>query len=350
MRLQPIGCECIQTDANDAYNDNDNDNDNDQDKENENACRCPLRCLIFHSWAIVKGITCLPVFGFFYGVIFAQTKYDDMNEKLFLKLKQAYTHLGLAESILQAHADVLAGLGVVTDENVDQVVSNQKAYLEGLQIASELQSSVNDQQNYVNGLDAQLQEQIAAQIEAERKAAEEQARKEAEEKARKEAEEAARKAKEEAEKQVPESVKAYLESIKAEREAEKKQAEEAQKAAEEARKATEDAWNKKLGDMQSVLDTFKKENEDMKKAEALRQRKSLIETNAKELGIPQYRIDEGFVIADDADEAAIGNYLSNVAKNIKTATLPGRMSAVLAGQEAGKEEVDSIADSLVKQL
>lgn len=290
------------------------------------ACGCPLRCLIFHSWAIVKGITCLPMSGFVYGVIFAQTKYDDMNEELFKKLKQAYSHLGLADSILQAHADVLAGLGVVTDENVDQVVSNQKAYLEGLQKYND--SRVSD---------------------AVKKAGE-KALKEAEEKARKEAEDAARKAKEEAEKQVPESVKAYLDSIKAEREAEKKQAEEAQKAAEAARKATEDAWNKKLGDMQSVLDTFKKENEDMKKAEALRQRKSLIETKAKELGIPQYRIDEGFVIADDADEAAIGNYLSTVAKNIKTATLPGRMSAVLAGQEAGKEEVDSIADSLVKQL
>lgn len=249
-----------------------------------------------------------------------------MNEKLFLRLKQAYSHLGLAESILQAHADLLAGMGVVTDENVDEIVANQKTYLEGFQ-------KYND----------------ARVSDALRKSGE-KALKEAEEKARKEAEEAARKAKEEAEKAVPESVKTYLESIKAEREAERKQAEEAAKAAEEARKATEEAWNKKLGDMQNVLDTFKKENEDMKKAEALRQRKVLIETKAKELGIPQYRIDEGFVIADDADEAAISAHLSTVAKNIKAATLPGRMSAVLAGQEAAKEEVDSIADSLVKQL
>ena len=249
-----------------------------------------------------------------------------MNEKLFLKLKQAYSHLGLADSILQAHADVLAGLGVVTDENADEIVSNQKTYLEGLQKYNDTRVS-----------------------DAVRKAGE-KALKEAEEKAKKEADEAARKAKEEAEKGIPESVKAYLDSIKAEREAENRQAEEAAKAAEEARKATEEAWNKKLGDMQNVLNTFKKENEDMKKAEALRQRKALIETKAKELGIPQYRIDEGFVIADDADEAAISNHLSTVAKNIKAATLPGRMSQVLAGQEAGKEEVDAIADSLVKTL
>lgn len=249
-----------------------------------------------------------------------------MNEKLFLKLKQAYSHLGLADNILQAHADVLAGLGVVTDENVDEIVSNQKTYLEGLQRYND--SRVSD---------------------AVRKAGE-KALKEAEEKARKEREEAEKRAKEDAEKNVPESVKAFLESIRSEREAEKKHAEEAKQAAEEARKATEDAWNKKLCDMQSVLDTFKRENEDMKKAEALRQRKSMIETKAKELGIPQYRIDEGFALPDEADEAAITEHLSSVAKNIKAATLPGRMSSVLAGQEAAKEEVDSIADSLVKTL
>ena len=249
-----------------------------------------------------------------------------MNEKLFLKLKQAYSHLGLAENILQAHADVLAGLGVVTDENIDEIVSNQKSYLEGLQKYND--SRVSD---------------------AVRKAGE-KALKDAEEKAKKEAEEAARKAREEAEKSVPDSVKAMLESLKAERLAEKEQAELARKEAEEKRLAQEEAWNKRLGDMQSVLDGFRKENEDMKKAEAARQRKASIEAKAKELGIPQYRIDEGFALADDADDAAIDAHLSSVAKNIKAATLPGRMQNVLSGNEVSKEEVDSIAGSLVSQL
>lgn len=286
----------------------------------------PISDGFFHISPVVKAQVLQLVNTLIQGGRFAKTNYDDMNEKLFLKLKQAYSHLGLAESILQAHADALAATGFVTDENVDQVVANQKTFLEGLQKYN----------------DTRVSEAV--------KKAGEKALKEAEEKAKKEAEEAARKAREEAQKQVPDSVKNLLESIKAERDAEKKAAEEAQKAAEEARKATEEAWNKKLGDMQDVLNTFKKENEDMKKAEALRQRKLMIETKAKELGIPQYRIDEGFVIADDADEAAVAAHLSTVAQNIKAATLPGRMSAVLAGQEAGKEEVDSIADSLVKQL
>ena len=249
-----------------------------------------------------------------------------MNEKLFLKLKQVYSHLGLADSILQAHANVLAGLGVVTDENIDGIVSNQKEYLEGLQKYND--TRVTD---------------------AVRKAGE-KALKDAEEKAKKEAEEAARKAREEAEKNIPESVKSLLESMKAERKAEKEAAEAAQKALEDARKAQEEAFNKKLGDMQTALDGFRQENESMKQAEAARQRKASIEAKAKELGIPQYRIDEGFALADDADDNAINTHLTAVAQNIKAATLPGRMSNVLAGTEATKEEVDSIAKSLVSQL
>ena len=249
-----------------------------------------------------------------------------MNAKLFSKLKQAYSHLGLADSVLQAHADVLAGLGVVTDENIDGIVSNQKEFLEGLQKYND--SRVGD---------------------AVRKATE-KALKDAEDKAKKDAEEAARKAREDAEKNIPDSVKALIESLKAERKAEKEQAEAAAKAAEEAQRQREEAWNKKLGDMQGVLDGFRKENEDMKKAEAARQRKASIEAKAKELGIPQYRIDEGFALADDADDNAITEHLTAVAQNIKTASLPGRMSGVMSTGEAKKEEVDSIANALVSQL
>ncbi len=249
-----------------------------------------------------------------------------MNEKLFTKLKQAYSHLGLADSILQAHADVLAGLGVVTDENIDGIVTNQKAYLEGLQKYNDTRVG-----------------------EAVRKAGE-KALKEAEEKARKEAEEAVRKARGEAEKNIPESVKSLLETMKAERKAEKEAAEAAQKALEDARKAQEADFNKRLGDMQNALDGFRKENEDMKKAETARQRKASIEAKAKELGIPQFRIDEGFAIAEDADDDAITAHLTTVAQNIKTNSLPGRMPGIIAGKEASKEEVDSIADSLVSQI
>ena len=56
-----------------------------------------------------------------------------MNKELLAKLKQEYAHLGLAENILQAHADMLVATGLVTEENIATIVSQQKDYLEGLQ-------------------------------------------------------------------------------------------------------------------------------------------------------------------------------------------------------------------------
>lgn len=55
-----------------------------------------------------------------------------MKEKIFQKLKQEFSHLGLGDVILQAHADSLASIGLVTDENIDTVISAQKGFLENL--------------------------------------------------------------------------------------------------------------------------------------------------------------------------------------------------------------------------
>lgn len=49
-------------------------------------------------------------------------------------------------------------------------------------------------------------------------------------------------------------------------------------------------------------------------AAAASARQQLITAKAKELKIPQERIDEGFAIADDADEAGITTYLTKVAQ------------------------------------
>lgn len=249
-----------------------------------------------------------------------------MNDKLFLKLKQSYSYIGLAESVLKSHADALAGLGLVTEDNIDEIVSKQKDFLEGLQ-------RYND----------------SRVTEAVRKAGE-KALKEAEEKAAKEAEEAAAKAREDAEKALPDSVRTLLETIKSEREAERAQAEEAARKAEEARQAEKADWQKRLDEMGTVISGFQKENERRAKEEAARQRKAGITAKAKELGIPQYRIDEGFAIPDDADDTAINEHLSAVAKNIKAQTLPSGAGALLTGGEVSKEDVDSIAKSLVDRL
>ena len=250
-----------------------------------------------------------------------------MNQKIFQKLKQSYSYIGLAENVLQMHADALAATGFVTEENMDDVVSKQRTYLEGLQKYN----------------DARVGDAV--------KKASEKALKDAEDKAKAAAEEAARKKQEELEKTLPDSVKSFIDSVKADREAEKKAQAAAKLEADEARKAYEAEMQKRLDEMQKTISGFREENESLKKAEASRQRAAAIVAKAKELGIPQYRIDEGFVIPEDASEEDYTNTLSNIAKNIKANALPGRGAGTLIPDgEASKEEINSIADSLVKRL
>ena len=45
-----------------------------------------------------------------------------MKEKIFNALKQEYKALGLSDEILQGHANALAAIGLVTDENLSAVV------------------------------------------------------------------------------------------------------------------------------------------------------------------------------------------------------------------------------------
>ena len=137
-----------------------------------------------------------------------------MKDKIFQKLKQEYSHLGLGNGILQAHAESLASLGLVTDENIDAVVAAQKSFLTNLQ-----------------------------------------------------------------------------------------------------------------------KDTDSRVTEAQKKA--------------KELGIPQWRIDEGFNIADDADDTAISEHLSKVSNNIKAQSLPGNRTVFpQADAKATKADADAVAKSL----
>lgn len=51
-----------------------------------------------------------------------------MKEKIFNALKQEYKALGLSDEILQGHANALAAIGLVTDENLSAVVAAQKDF------------------------------------------------------------------------------------------------------------------------------------------------------------------------------------------------------------------------------
>lgn len=82
--------------------------------------------------------------------------------------------------------------------------------------------------------------------------------------------------------------------------------------------------------------------------EAAQTRESMILRIAKELDIPQFRIDEGFSIASDADENAIKAHLSKVKQNIVTANLGSKNdSGLLASlSDIDKGEADSWASAL----
>lgn len=73
-----------------------------------------------------------------------------------------------------------------------------------------------------------------------------------------------------------------------------------------------------------------------KEAKAVRQ--AMITSKAKELKISQGRIDEGFVISDDADETAIGEYLSKVRQNEVSKGLESRNEGMFAYQHRKLKE------------
>lgn len=70
----------------------------------------------------------------------------------------------------------------------------------------------------------------------------------------------------------------------------------------------------KVAPLQEKLSAY-----ETKEAKATRQAQIL--GKAKELGIPDWRINEGFTITDDADEASISTTLSAIKQNIVTAGL-----------------------------
>lgn len=229
------------------------------------------------------------------------------KERIYQALKQAYFHLGLGD-ILQAHAESLAASGFVTDENLAAVVAAQKQFLERLQKANDKRVT-----------DALAKAKTEAKSEYEAETARKKAEKEA-----KEREEQLRREKE---KEMPDWYK--------------------------AEKAASDKAMKELLEsmqtMKSGYDAMKAENDKFKAEKALSERKNSIISKAKELGIPQWRIDEGFVIADDADDNAITAHLTTVSNNVKAQLLPGdRHSFPLSDNKPDKEAVKAIAKSMVK--
>ena len=290
-----------------------------------------------------------------------------MKQKIFQKLKTSYSQLGLGDEILQEHAEALAKLGLVTDDNLDAVVSVQGDYLAKLQKLND--KRVNDavaktkkeaeDEAAKKKAEDEAKAKAAAEEAAKKKAEEEAAAKKAaeEEAAKKAAEEEAAKKAEELRKntEIPEWFKKMQEEQAA---AAKKREEEhaaqikaIQDAAAASAKAQQEAFAKLTEQNKSLQDGYnamKKEADDAKAAAATRKRADFILGKAKELNIPQYRIDEGFSIASDATDEQIVSHLTTIANNIKVNHLPGKPASYPhTDSSASKEELKSIAEGLI---
>lgn len=247
-----------------------------------------------------------------------------MKAKIFAKLKQEYSPLGLGDEYLMSKAESLAATGLVTDDNIDAVVACQRKELEGLQKAND--------------------KRVTDALEKERKKhEEEETRRKAEEEADKK-----RKAEEEANKgQNPpapgiapgydELKKTLDDIIKSNKEADAKNA--------ELIKALTDSKT----ELENKVKTLTDENAAAKAAAAAEARNAMILAKAKELGVPDWRIKEGFKLAEDASEETIVETLTTVANNINTNLLPGtRQIFPISGNEPTQEDFKTMAASIVK--
>lgn len=98
---------------------------------------------------------------------------------------------------------------------------------------------------------------------------------------------------------------------------------------------------------EQLIAQLKSESQQLKVEKAKNDRANLITRIAKELSIPEWRVKEGFVISEDADESVIRETLTSVQQNIVTAGLSGKGGNPLAGKEVTKEEASKIAEGMI---
>lgn len=204
-----------------------------------------------------------------------------MKDKIFQSLKTKYSKLGLGDKVLDAHATMLAGLNIVTDENLEQVVTGQDIALREFQ-------KVTDQERTAR-----------ATAERERQALEEK-----------------------------------LKGVGGTPPAPKVL-------------SSEDIAALVQAELDKHVKPLKQQLAEKEAAEARMARAQNITTKAKELGVPEWRIKEGFVIADDADDTAIEGVLKGVKQNIVTAGLEEKSAFPLA---TAQSVIDDDAKAFVSRL
>lgn len=210
-----------------------------------------------------------------------------MKEKIYNQLKQEFSKLGLSDELLQSVAASIDSTGLVTDENLATVVKGQENMLKSYQ------SNLDKLRTEGAGFKKELEELRAR---GGKGGGQQQ----------------------QPENEVPEWFKKEWEKFK---ENEKK------------------------------INAIIAENENFKAEKARGERNAMILAKAKELKISKSRIEEGFAIPDDMDEAGITSYLSKVKKNEVAKGLEDRSSAFslstpeAQGKELAKEWAKSLPDA-----
>lgn len=223
--------------------------------------------------------------------------------------------------MLQARAESLEATGLVTDDNIDLVVASQRKDLELMQS--------NTDRRVADALKKQEADRLKKEKEKDDKK------------------------KSENNDDTPDYVKALRRESEERENSFRKQIEE-MRAAEEKRQSELSELIKALTEKNETLqqnyNTLKDESEKAKVEKAKAERSAKIKAKALELGVPQWRIDEGIIIADDATDEAVAETLTKMANNIKANLLPGGQAGGILGgdKELTKEEAADIAGRLVK--
>lgn len=258
-----------------------------------------------------------------------------MKQKIFEQLRTSYSHLGLGDSILNAVATSLAGAGLVNDENLASVVLAQKDALEAMQKANDKRAAdaarkaSDDAEKRAKDEVARLESELSALKLADKPVPAEQETKPTDPAPTEPANSPSGTSKS-AESVVDEIPEWY-----------KKQSAE--------QRAQLKAILDKNAELSKSINKLQTENDAFKAKQAAEQRSAFISAKAKELGVPQWRVDEGFSIAADADEAQITDYITTVANNVKANLLPteGVGFPHFTG-DVKKEDMDALAEKLLR--
>lgn len=254
-----------------------------------------------------------------------------MEQKIFQLLKQMFSELGLGDSVLSSLASSLASTGLVTDDNMEQVVASQKGALEAIQKANDKRANDAAAKAKAEADKARAKEQVNEKAESDK------LRKEVEKLKAELGEAMKAKPKEVVEKETEKAADSH-EWFEAERAAIMSAFEEKMKVLTEGNTALSDSLN-----------ALKAENEAMKAAERERERNAFILGKAKELGIPEWRSSEGFALERDATDEAITEHLTKIAEHIRAEALPKQRTGLPLGADGkpDKAAVDAIASRLV---